>query len=247
MNKTIVVAALLAGLTGATTAVIGVGSVTSASGSRAAPATFPDARLKIEYNATDGDAGLQVLLDAPAWRAVSITNPVGRAVLEVEAERVIRNYGLTELFAESSEPPFEEFPFEEFKRLFPEGVYTFRGETIEGQRLKSTFTLTHRVPDGPEITSPVDGSTVAPDALTVAWRPVNTPAGVHVVAYQVLVVADEPFVGNPVRVLDAQLPATATHLKIPAEFLVRGTYKAEVLAIERGGNQTLSEVAFTIR
>jgi hypothetical protein len=85
--------------------VLALGSSVGAHGSGSSTIPFPDARLKIEYNATDGDAGLQVFLDAPAWRDVSITNPSGRKVLEVEAERVIRNYGLTELFSESSEPP----------------------------------------------------------------------------------------------------------------------------------------------
>jgi hypothetical protein len=207
---------------------------------------FPDARLKIEYNATDGDAGLQVFLDADPWREISITNPSGDELLDVEAAEVIRDYGLTELFSESSEPPFDEFPFEEFKQLFPEGVYTFRGRTIEGERLQSTFTLTHDVPDGPHITSPVEDSTVAPDDLVVEWQPVTTPAGIDVVAYQVLVVADEPSLGNPTRVFDVMLPADATRLPIPAEFLVAGAYKTEVLAIERTGNQTLTEVAFTI-
>ena len=219
----------------------------SAGADRAAPTIpFPDARLKIEYNATDGDAGLQVFLDAPAWRDISITNPAGRKVLDVEAERVIRNYGLTELFSESSEPPFEEFPFSEFKQLFPAGAYTFRGQTIEGERLQSTFELTHDVPDGPVIVSPVADSTVAPDGLVVEWRPVTSRAGVEVVAYQVLVVADEPGLGNPKRVLDVMLPGTATRLPIPAEFLAPGAYKTEVLAVERSGNQTLTEVAFTV-
>lgn len=209
-------------------------------------AKFPDARLKIEYNATDGDAGLQVFLDAPAWNEISITNPSGKELLDVQAEEVIHDYGLTELFSESSEPPFDEFPFEEFKKLFPEGTYTFRGTTVDGQRLRSTFRLTHDVPDGPTITSPADDATVAPDGLTVAWNPVLTPAGVDVVAYQVLVVADAPAQGNPVRVLDMMLPASATSVPIPAEFLTPGTYKTEVLAIERSGNQTLTEVAFTV-
>ena len=40
---------------------------------------------------------------------------------------MIRNYGLTELFSESSEPPFDQFPFEDFKKLFPEGVYLSPG------------------------------------------------------------------------------------------------------------------------
>lgn len=221
----------------------------STAGAQSAPPTipFPDARLKIEYNATDRDAGLQVFLDAPAWRRISITNPAGRKVLEVEAEEVIRSYGLTELFSESSEPPFKEFPFREFKRLFPEGKYTFRGQTIEGERLHSTFTLTHKVPDGPTIVSPSADATIAPNDLVVKWRPVTSPAGVNVVAYQVLVVADAPALGNPKRVLDVMLPGTATRLPVPAVFLVPGTYKAEVLAIEKSGNQTLTEVAFTIR
>ena len=54
-----------------------LGATTRADAKGAAPIPFPDARLKIEYNATDGDAGLQVFLDAPAWREVSITNPAG--------------------------------------------------------------------------------------------------------------------------------------------------------------------------
>jgi hypothetical protein len=225
---------------------LAIGSTVGAHGTGPSTIPFPDARLKIEYNSTDGDAGLQVFLDAPAWRDVSITNPSGRTVLEVEAERVIRNYGLTELFSESSEPPFDEFPFSEFKRLFPEGAYTFRGRTIEGERLQSTFTLTHKVPDGPTIVSPSADATLAPHDVAVEWLPVTSPAGVTVVAYQVLVVADAPGLGNPKRVLDVMLPGTATRLPIPAEFLIPGSYKGEVLAVEESGNQTLTEVAFTI-
>jgi hypothetical protein len=226
--------------------VLAFGPIANAEKSTPASTPFPDARLKIEYNATDGDAGLQVFVDAPAWREVSITNPSGRNVMNVEAERVIRDFGLTELFAESSEPPFDEFPFAEFKQLFPEGTYTFSGRTIEGERLKSTFELTHDVPDGPAIVSPADEATLGPDDLVVQWQPVTTPAGVEVVAYQVLVVSDAPSVGNPTRVFDVMLPGTATQLPVPSEFLVPGTYKTEVLAIEKSGNQTLTEVAFTI-
>lgn len=227
-------------------AALAIGPTAGAQGSAPAVIPFPDARLKIEYNATDGDAGLQVFLDAPAWRQISITNPSGRKLLDVEAEEVIRNYGLTELFSESSEPPFTEFPFGEFKQLFPEGRYVFSGVTIEGQRLRSSFALSHDVPDDPTIVSPPADATLAPDELVVEWLPVTAPAGVEVVAYQVLVVADAPALGNPTRVLDVMLPGSATRLPVPAEFLVPGTYKTEVLAIEASGNQTLTEVEFTI-
>ena len=45
---------------------------------------------------------------------------------------------------------------------------------------------------------------------------------VEVVAYQVLVVADDPFVGNPTRVLDVMLPALATQPARPRRVPLAG-------------------------
>ena len=42
------------------------------------------------------------------------------------------------------------------------------------------------------------------------------------------------------------LPGSLHACPIPAEFLAPGTYKTEVLAIERSGNQTLTEVEFSV-
>jgi hypothetical protein len=225
-----------------------VWTITTAGGAASPdPAPFDDARLKIEYNATDGDAGLQFFIDAEAWRHVTVTNPRGRLILDADAATVIRNYGLSELFSESSEPPFDEFPFASFKKLFPEGVYTFRGEDIDGRSLRSTFELTHRVPDGPRITSPTDGANLAASGVNIRWRPVTTPAGIDIVAYEVLVVADESGLGTAERALDVTLPPTQTHLAVPPGYFMPGGYKTEVLAIERSGNQTLTEVAFSVR
>jgi hypothetical protein len=210
----------------------------------AKPTTIPfaDARLKIEVNATDGDAGLQVFLDGEPWRAVSLYNPAGRKLVEITAKGPLKDYGLTELFSESSEPPFDVFPFEEFKRLFPEGVYTFRGTAIDGKHLLSTARLTHDVPDGPRIVRPRDDAQVSRDRVVVAWKPVRTPPGIDIVGYQVVVTREDPL-----RVLSVDLPASARRLPVPSAFLQRGTeYKAEVLAIEASGNQTLTEVAFTV-
>jgi hypothetical protein len=209
-------------------------------------APFDDARLKIEYNTTDGDAGLQFFIDAEAWRHVTVTNPRGGVLVDVDADQLIRNYGLSELFSESSEPPFSEFPFARFKQLFPEGTYTFTGRDIDDRPLRSTFKLSHLVPDAPKITSPTAGATLPADAVTVEWQPVTTPAGVHVVAYEVLVVADESGLGTAERTVDITLPATATRLPIPSAFLTPGGYKTEVLAIDRNGNQTLTETAFSV-
>ena len=238
---------LLAGLV-----LVGQGALGACTGAAADGATnpketpFDDARLKIEYNATDGDAGLQFFVDAEAWRHVTITNPRGGVVVDVDADRVVRDFGLSELFSESSEPPFSEFPFAKFKELFPAGTYTFSGRDIDNRPLNSTFTLSHVVPDGPKITSPTAGAKLPANAVTVEWQPVTTPAGIHVVAYEVLVVADESGLGTDERTVDITLPASATLLPIPAAFLTPGGYKTEVLAIERNGNQTLTEVAFSI-
>jgi hypothetical protein len=214
----------------------------STAGAKAKTIPFADARLKIEVNATDGDAGLQVFLDGEPWRAVSLYNPSGRKLVEITAKGPLKNYGLTELFSESSEPSFDVFPLEEFKQLFPEGVYTFRGTTIDGKHLLSTARLTHDIPDGPRIVRPHNDAEVPRDHVVIAWKPVPTP-GVDIVGYQVVVTREDPL-----RVLSVDLPARARRLPVPAEFLQRGVeYKAEVLAIEASGNQTLTEIAFTVK
>jgi hypothetical protein len=214
----------------------------STAGAKAKTIPFADARLKIEVNATDGDAGLQVFLDGEPWRAVSLYNPSGRKLVEITAKGPLKNYGWTELFSESSEPSFDVFPLEEFKKLFPEGVYTFRGTTIDGKHLLSTARLTHDIPDGPRIVRPHHDAEVSRDHVVIAWKPVPTP-GVDIVGYQVVVTREDPL-----RVLSVDLPARARRLPVPAEFLQRGTeYKAEVLAIEKSGNQTLTEIAFTVK
>jgi hypothetical protein len=203
---------------------------------------FKAATLIVEINATDGDAGLQVFLDHDAWRTIAISRPDGTKIIDLQTHSDLSDYGLTELFSESSEPPFTEFPLDEFRNLFPEGDYLFQGETIEGVKIETSVPLSHAFPEGPEILSPEEESTVAPDELVVRWSPPPPVEGVEIVAYQVVVVTET----EPSRALEADLPATATEMAVPAEFMEPGAeFKVEVLAIEASGNQTLSEVAFT--
>jgi hypothetical protein len=228
---------------GALTVVAGVplGLLTTA-GAESTAIPFADARLKVELNATDGDAGLQVFVDAEPWNLIRIYNPDGVKILDMQATGTIRDYGLTELFSESSEPPFDEFPLAEFKELFPEGAYRFSGRTIDGRMLVGEAMLTHDFPKGPNILQPEDGEIVPGDSVVVEWEPVVGPPGTVVAGYQVVVTTDS----GPLRVFEADLPASATELPIPAEFFQPGLYKAEVLAIEVGGNQTLTEHEFTV-
>ena len=216
----------------------------TAAGADPKPVQFTDARLTVEINATDGDAGLQIFLDGEAWNTVELLDPQGTAMLDVDLTGRAENYGLTELFSESSEPPFEEFPLAQFTELFPEGTYTFRGTTIDGTPMTGTATLSHDFPDGPQILSPAADSKVPADQVVVQWAPVTTPAGIDIAGYQVLVVQEQPVL----RVFSADLPATTTKLSVPAEYVQpRTEYKVEVLAIEAGSNQTLTELTFRSR
>jgi hypothetical protein len=218
-------------------------AVTALVASASAPVVeFKRAQLRVEVNSTDGDAGFQIDLDHEPWRSVTLRTPDGQKILDVINLGVLRGYGLTELFSESSEPPFTEFPLAQFKKLFPEGDYVLEGVAIDGTLMRSIVTLTHDFPAGPKITAPIADSTVGADELVVRWKSVTRPAGIKIVAYEVLVVSD----ADPVRVFSVDLPANATSVAVPAEFLLDGDYKVEVLAIEKSGNQSLSEIAFTV-
>ena len=204
-------------------------------------AGFEEARIFIEYNSSDNDLGFHVFLDAENWKSVKIVNPAGTTIFEVEGKGPYANLGLTELFFEGAEPSLDEFPLNELLALFPEGKYQFIGTTVDGKSLVSTATLTHAVPDGPSVSSEVNG-----DSVIIRWDPVTGPPGgfpqrkIDIVGYQILVERQ-----NPHRELSINLPAAATSVTVPPEFLEPNTHYAfEVLAIEAGGNQTITEGAF---
>jgi hypothetical protein len=215
-----------------------------ASAHEAAPAVkLAEATMIVEINATDGDAGLQVFLDGEAWKTMRVTGPDGRTILDVTAKGRLDGYGLTELFSESSEPPFDVFPLDRFKKLFPAGRYTFAGRTVEGARLTGSARLSHALPAGPRIVAPVEDAKVGRVGLVARWRPGAQPRGVRIVGFRAIVTQEEP----RLRVLEADLPASARRLDVPQAFLAsRGEYKLEVQAIDRSGNQTLTEVSFRV-
>lgn len=209
---------------------------------RAKPIRLEDATMIIEVNSTDHDAGLQVFLDGEPWTEMAVTAPNGRKILDVDATGRLDRFGLTELFSESHEPEFSELPLRKFKRRFPEGLYRFSGRTTERRRLVGRARFSHDTPRGPQITSPVAGATVPENNVVASWTPRPEPAGVKVVAYRAIVEREDPL-----RVFNADLPASVTSVTIPAEFLEPGTeYKLEVQAIEESGNQTISEISFRV-
>src|SRR4249919_1632489 len=131
MRKLTVVALLsFAALSAGTVAAVGGGSRGAAiQSAQQKPIPFEQHDLFIEYNATDGDAGLQLNLDGENWKQFTLIDPKGNTLVNLHAQSRLSHppNGLSELFFEASEPPFTEVPFSKFKRLFPEGVYRFRG------------------------------------------------------------------------------------------------------------------------
>lgn len=206
-----------------------------------------DARLKIELNATDGDAGIQVFIDGDSWKSIAIYDPRGKLLFRSVTKGRFAKQGGTELFLESAEPDFSELPLEEFLKRFPEGDYYFTGRGLEGERYVGSATLTHNLPDGPQLVFPLESDGLQdPDNTTVRWEPVEAPNGSPIIAYQVLVVQLESnFTAIPKIALDIMMPATTTSMTVPPGFLLSDTeYEWEVLAIEESGNQTLSSSFF---
>jgi hypothetical protein len=212
------------------------GGRTAAKAAKRAPIRFEQQDLFIEYNATAGDAGLQVNVDAENWKRFQLFDPRGRRLMDFTTRGRLRPIGLSELFVEASEPPFTTLPFSEFKRRFPEGVYRFRGIAGNGRRLAGADRLSHLIPAPPTVRFPVKGARVDPGGFSVRWQRVTSPPGVRIVTYQVIVIQGK-------RELSMYVPPDVTRVRIPGAFLEPGRkLEGEVLAREASGNQTIAEM-----
>jgi hypothetical protein len=206
-----------------------------------------DARLKFEINATDQDGGIQVFLQAEQRKRMSIFDPKGRKIFTTSTKGVMAKQGGTELFLESAEPTFDELPLRALLERWPAGRYAFRGRGLDGEILVGAARLTHDLPAGPVLVSPTEGDAPQdPASTTLRWTRVPPPNGSPIIGYQVLVVEPETGIrALPKITLDVMMPPTADRLRVPDGFLQPDTeYEWELLAIEEGGNQTLSSSTF---
>jgi len=207
--------------------------------------TVPLAIKKIyfEYNSTAsalGDLGVHVFLDGEDWKEIKIVNPQGRTIFEVEGKGPYKDLGMTELFFEGAEPDLADVPLQELLDQFPAGNYQFLGKTVDGERIVDTATLTHAIPAGPSNVTAVLGLN---NSLIISWNAVTSPpvgfpnVPINIVGYQVIV--SEFLVTVPANILS---------VTVSPEFvgsLASGLQLFEVLAIEAGGNQTITEGSFT--
>ncbi len=215
-----------------------------------------DAKLNVEYNATDNDTGFQGFIDSEGWENLAITGPDG-VVLKFQGQGKLGQLGLTELFFETVEPANEDVPVAEVLATLPEGNYTFEGSAIEvGERMGRTIGtawLTHNIPASPALLSPASNATVPMEDLIVSWSPVTKTikaSKVNIISYQLIIEKDEPSHKHMIGKygLSMYLPASVTNIRIPKEFFEpRTKYNWEVLAIEESGNQTLSSNEFSTR
>lgn len=202
----------------------------------------------IEYNASAEDVGIQFFLDSDGWRMVKIIDPKGVEIYSADTKgSLMRQGGGTELFLESVEPPTDELPLDKFFKRFPEGTYKFHAIDNDGVIQFGKARFTHDIPAGPVLVTPVPEPGVecpeVPTPVLIAWDPVTTSIfgdPLKVVRYEVIVENDD-------LNFDGKFPAdTGTMLTVSPELLQPGTeYNFEVLAVEKSGNQTITEGCFT--
>lgn len=244
------------------TAIIAAGALVAAAGASARAAAkdapFDEASIFFELNDTDGDLGIHALVDGDAWRVLSIRDPNDVRLLSILVTGKLRRQGLTELFFESAEPPFDELPPLQFFGRFPEGEYEIEGLTLDGESLESTVQLSHVMPAPPVVrisgraaaeNCDVTPLPVVPEPAVLRWQEITrshpeigTPdADVEVEHYEVVVETEE-------STLSVTLPPEITEFKVPTSLTESGDQvKFEVIVREENGNQTAAESCYAVR
>ena len=214
---------------------------------------FDEAEVFFEFNASDGDLGIQIFFDATGWEEVEVTGPDG-SIFEVENGGGLNDIGSTEVFTESAEPPLcaedECLPGEleaaiaDLLARFPEGVYELKGETVDGCELVGDVGLTHDLPEMVDLD--------IENFPEIEWTPGS--GGPKIVGYEVVAEMEIEEDGEErVFVNTATLPASETSFTVSDVFAdladqaeldgVLIVLKVEVIAREESGNKTITEEA----
>ena len=133
------------------------------------------AKILIEHNSTDEDTGFQGFADGDAYNRLTITDPDNVDIVIITSAGGLFDFGLAELFFETSEPENADVPIVDVLSRLPEGTYTFTADIVGGDESTLTATLSHDVPEGPVLTSPEnEAEDVDPNNVIVSWEPVTT-------------------------------------------------------------------------
>ena len=226
-----------------------------------------ECRALIEINASDGDVGFHVLLDAEGWREARIIDPNGEKIFEERPSNNLREQALTENFFETAEPPCwweadnedvdwdedEVVTLEEFLERFPAGAYEFRNKLEGGEELAGSTILTHVIPAAP-VHVDFDGEVItwdydvnAEEVLGQCEVPEGLVIAEDLAAFEVVLEPeDEEFAAFKFTV---QVPPNVGQVTVPMEYLMalpeETELKVEVGAIELRPNNSFGNQTFT--
>lgn len=162
-------------------------------------------------------------------------------------------FGMTELFFESNEPPLEERSFKELTALFPAGTYSFSGTTVTNLPMASSDVLSTSMPCPALVQVKKDTSgdvkivwrlragSFDPDSAVCSRSNAVTPS--YVQAFFSITDPATDFT----RTFSADLATTARAVEVPDEFLAGVDFdameeKAEVIVVAPDGNRTAIEI-----
>ena len=236
----------------------------TSSAAAARPQPFKLTNIHFETNSSACDMGIQISFDTDGITEGSVEGPNEQVVYRFRSvDGMEGTHDVTEGFQERVEPPIidlenalgcepseDAIPLNELLAAWPAGTYEFEGQS-GGVEFEGVARLTHKIPAGPEITAPSDGAIVPHDAsLLIRWNRVTRPivprlgpveiAGYHVLVVDVTVPVLPP--GKTKTSFDADVSKNETSFLVPKQYLEPNRiYELEILATEKGGNQTITE------
>jgi len=199
----------------------------------AAPARFEEAAVRLEQNATDGDAEivLEIKSGSVGLDRLSVVAPDGHTVLDLTCPEPAK-LGLRQFVLESPEPRDPAA----VTMAFPAGAYVVRGRTVDGRDLESTAELRHELPATARFVNPEeDAEDVMIDGLEIRWE---GPPGIE--RWDIEIEDEESG-----RIVTATLSGRATSFSVPAGFLEEGAeYTLAIGAVDGTGNKSVVETSF---
>jgi hypothetical protein len=216
---------------------------------------FTEAEIFVELNDTDGDLGLHASIDGGPWAALEVEGPGGRRLLDIFARGRLASQGLTQLFFESAEPPFDELAPAAFFRRFSEGRYEIEGRTKDGTEFEATAMLSHVLAAPPDNIR-VNGTPAAENCdatplpkasppVVIDWDPVTSSHPEIGRRGRVTIARYQLFVEREGVKLSLDLPPNVTEVEVPAAITALGdSFKLEIIARTTRGNNTAVETCF---
>ncbi len=216
-----------------------------------------EAEIFVELNHTDGDLGLHASIDGDAWTSLEIEGPREIELLNIVGRGRLQAQGLTQLFFESAEPPFDELAPADFFRRFPEGRYEIDARAQDGSTLQSIARLSH-VLAAPTENITLSGIPAAencdanplplvPVPVLIDWDPVTTSHPEVGKAGPIVVSRYQLFVEREGVKFSLDLPPDVTEFEIPLGVTALGQqFKFEIIVRTTTGNNTAIESCFRV-